>query len=75
MSTISVKLSAPLDAKLTALAARRRTSRAEVVRQVLAAYEDSQPPTFLELIGDLIGCVDGPGDLSANPKYMEGFGE
>jgi hypothetical protein len=23
---------------------------------------------------DIVGCVEGPGDLSTNPKYMEGFG-
>ena len=23
----------------------------------------------------LIGCIEGPEDLSTNPKYMEGFGE
>jgi hypothetical protein len=23
----------------------------------------------------LVGCVDGPADLSTNPAYMEGFGE
>ena len=29
----------------------------------------------LELAADLVGCVEGPGDLSTNPTYMEGFGE
>jgi hypothetical protein len=33
-----------------------------------------RPPTATELAGDLVGCVEGPGDLSTNPKYMEGFG-
>ncbi len=23
----------------------------------------------------LVGCLDGPSDLSTNPKYMEGFGK
>jgi hypothetical protein len=23
----------------------------------------------------LVGCIKGPGDLSTNPSYMEGFGE
>ncbi|UBF30512.1 DUF2281 domain-containing protein (plasmid) [Kovacikia minuta CCNUW1] len=30
--------------------------------------------SVLEAAGDLIGAVEGPGDLSTNPKYMEGFG-
>ena len=29
----------------------------------------------LELAGDVARCCEGPGDLSTNPKYMEGFGE
>ncbi|MFB3891383.1 MAG: ribbon-helix-helix protein, CopG family [Phycisphaerae bacterium] len=29
----------------------------------------------LDLAGDLVGCIDGPPDLSTNPKYMEGFGQ
>ena len=29
----------------------------------------------LELAGNLIGRVAGPGDLSTNPKYFEGFGK
>ena len=33
-----------------------------------------RPPTATELGGDLVGCVKGPGDLSANPIYMEGYG-
>ncbi len=28
----------------------------------------------LDVSRDLVGCVEGPGDLSTNPKYMEGFG-
>ena len=24
---------------------------------------------------DLVGCVEGPEDLSTNPEYMQGFGE
>ncbi len=31
--------------------------------------------SVLEAAGDLIGAVEGPGDLSTNPKYMEGFGQ
>lgn len=40
--------------------------------QFPSAYHAEQ--SFLEAAGDLIGCLDGPGDLSMNPKYFEGFG-
>jgi len=33
-----------------------------------------RPGSALELAGDLVGCVEGPGDLSTNPKYMEDYG-
>ena len=32
------------------------------------------PGSALELAGDLVGCVEGPGDLTTNPKYMEDYG-
>lgn len=31
--------------------------------------------SFLEAAHEFIGCVEGPGDLSTNPAYMEGYGE
>lgn len=32
-------------------------------------------PIPFERIEHLLGSLEGPGDLSTNPKYMEGFGE
>jgi hypothetical protein len=29
----------------------------------------------LSAAGHLVGCVEGPEDLSTNPEYMQGFGE
>lgn len=84
MKTISFRLPDGLHARVEREAKRKRCSKAAVVR---AAVEQSlqpqsrsngkrgqQPKTFLEAAGDLIGCVEGPGDLSHAPKYMEGFG-
>jgi len=31
--------------------------------------------SFLDAAREFIGCVEGPGDLSTNPKYMEGYGK
>lgn len=50
---------APNATKRKKLSSLRRT-RAE------SAYERFKP---------YIGVISGPGDLSTNPKYMEGFGE
>ena len=32
------------------------------------------PGSFLDGIEDVVGCVDGPEDLSSNPRRMDGFG-
>ncbi|MGB0560293.1 MAG: hypothetical protein ACPGVO_00620 [Spirulinaceae cyanobacterium] len=32
-------------------------------------------PSAYNLTRDLAGCLNGPIDLSTNPKYFEGFGE
>ena len=38
--------------------------------------EDEQPfVSAYDLAKDVVGSLDGPEDLSTNPKYMEGFGE
>lgn len=67
--------------KIKKLAERRGTSQKaavlEAVERELAEEDlpEAQPGSFLEGIEDLVGSVEGPPDLSTNPKYMEGFGE
>lgn len=39
----------------------------------LQPFPDGQ--TLLDVMKDVCGKYEGPGDLSYNPKYMEGFGE
>ncbi|NJN49180.1 MAG: DUF2281 domain-containing protein [Alkalinema sp. RL_2_19] len=31
--------------------------------------------SFLAAADEFIGCLEGPGDLSTNPQYFEGFGQ
>lgn len=76
MNTISLKLPPELRFKLERAAKRRGQSKSEVVRAALEQYLDCERPmSALELAGDIVGCGEGPGDLSTNPKYMEGYGE
>lgn len=42
--------------------------------QMKLQQPSEQGISVLEAAGDLIGAVEGLGDLSTNPKYMEGFG-
>ena len=84
MKTISLRLPDGLHARVEKEAKRKRCSKAAIVREAVErslkarpranGKRSKRPKTFLEAAGDLIGCVEGPGDLSHNPKYMEGFG-
>lgn len=66
--------------KIDRLAARRGTSRKEAVMQLVDQAVDDEEPlvvrkgSLLDGIEHLVGSVEGPADLSTNPKYMEGFG-
>jgi Arc/MetJ-type ribon-helix-helix transcriptional regulator len=82
MKTISLKLADELLRELERAARERGQSKSEVVRVALAQFlsngqraESTRPISALELAGDLVGCAEGPGDLSTNPKYMEGYGK
>lgn len=78
MRTLSVKLPDGLDARLTAVARRRKTSKSRLVRKALEGVlrEPGQPKTgsALDLIHDLVGCVAGPADLSVNKAHLKTFG-
>ena len=77
MKTLSVKVPETLDARLAALARRRKTSRSQIVRQALTRYLSSQEPSstdsFLDLARDLVGCGSGPPDLSTAKKHLTGY--
>jgi len=65
--------------KIKRLAEREGTTAKEavlrLVEQALAEQPlDAPKGSFLEGIEELVGSVEGPADLSTNPKYMEGFG-
>jgi hypothetical protein len=78
MKTLTLKLPQELETKLAAAARRQRRTKSDVARQALEAYlnggKEAGQGAFLELAADLVGSLEGPGDLSHNPKYMDGFG-
>lgn len=78
MKTLSVKLPDALDAKLTAIAQQRGTSKSEVVREALEVLlvrkRSFRKASALALAKDLAGCVAGPGDLSVNKDYLKDYG-
>ena len=76
MKTLSLKLPPELSFKLHRAAKQRGQSKSEVVRAALEQFLNGERPmSALELAGDLVGGGEGPGDLSTNPKYMEGYGK
>jgi len=79
MKTLSVKVPDGLDAKLTAMARRRKTTKSTIVRNALehALHDNAGKPkrgSALDLARDLVGCLEGPGDLSVNKAYFKTFG-
>ena len=58
---------------------KRKVSKSVVIREALEAYlareEEADPSSFLESARDLCGSVDGPADLSTNPKHHDGYGQ
>jgi hypothetical protein len=70
---------------LAALADQTGKPWGEILREALSLFRSKTVPRdengnegrslYDALMGrGLIGCLDGPADLSTNPKYMEGFG-
>jgi len=78
MKTISLKVKDDLLRKLEGTARQRGQSKSDVVRAALEQFLNGQPAitpgSALEAAGPWVGCCEGPGDLSTNPKYMQGFG-
>jgi predicted transcriptional regulator len=75
MRTVSVKLPAKLDDVLSALARRRNSSRSALVREALEALTTGQRRSVTTMVDALVGALDGPSDLSTNPKHMTGYGK
>ena len=78
MKTITVKLPDGVDARLTAAAQQRWTTKSAIVRaaldEALARNGKAGRASALALARGLVGCVAGPGDLSTSKARLAGFG-
>ena len=79
VETLSIRISKAERTALRLAAKRGKVSQGQLVRSALRAYGVAPAvktaPNAHELVKHLIGRqTGGPGDLSTNPKYMEGFG-
>jgi len=79
MRTVSLKLPDSLDERLAAVATEEGATKSAVVREALETYlrkgKGVRPRSCLALAGDLVGCVEGPPDLSFHKKHLNGFGK
>lgn len=79
MATITCKISEKLNARLEAMARLRRVSKSAILREALEsktrASARSAAPSAYDLVKHLRGSLQGPADLSTNPRHMRGFGE
>ena len=74
MRTVSFKLSEQLDDALSELARRRKSSRSALVREALEALVKGTRRSVTAAVDELVTPVEGPADLSTNPKHMIGYG-
>lgn len=78
MKTLSLKLPDEMARVLEHRARSQGTTKSEILREALANYLARCPlpgkGSFLDLAGDLVGCLEGPGDLSHNKEYFKGYG-
>jgi hypothetical protein len=44
-------------------------------QKIVLVQSEEAPRSFLETAQAIIGMGEGPGDLSTNPDYMEGYGQ
>ncbi len=75
MKTVSFKLSEKLDRELDELARVRNSSRSALVREALEALAKGKRHSVTEAAKDLVGSIEGPSDLSTNPKHLSGYGK
>ena len=74
MKAISLKLPDELDERLLEMADRRKTTRSALLREAIEAYARKGKRSVTASARDLAGSVEGPKDLSTNPRHMTGFG-
>lgn len=75
-----MKLTPEEKGKIRSLAKRWGVSQKQVVLELIEKEVEKEPikaksGSLLDLNKDLYGVGAGPGDVSTNPKYMEGFGK
>ncbi|MEJ7758355.1 MAG: ribbon-helix-helix protein, CopG family [Gemmatimonadaceae bacterium] len=75
MRTVSFKLPERLDQALSDLARRRGSTRSALVRQALEGLAANNSSSVTAIVDNLVKPLDGPADLSTNPRHMTMYGK
>ena len=76
MKTITVKLPEALATWLSRRARSLGRPQSDLVREALQRVsEGTGGASCHDAFADVCGVIDGPKDLSTNPKHLKGFGE
>lgn len=76
MKTITVRLPETLATWLLRRARALGRPQSDLVREALQRVREGKSGvTCHDLFADVCGVIDGPKDLSTNPKHRSGFGE
>ena len=75
MITRTVKLPPALDARLRRRARAQKLTYSEVARRALQEGLRVEPGVnMLAALGEFVGSVEGPVDLSTNKAYLDDYG-
>jgi hypothetical protein len=76
MKTITVKLEESLARWLSEQAQALGRPQSELVREALErTRQGNAGANCHDVFADVCGAIEGPRDLSTNPRHMAGFGE
>jgi Ribbon-helix-helix protein, copG family len=76
VKTITVKLPEALATWLSRRARELNRPQSDLVREALQRVrEGAGGVSCHDVFGDVCGVIDGPKDLSTNPKHLASFGE
>jgi hypothetical protein len=71
---VTINLDKALNRQFLREALARKSTVGKIIKEKLLEREKAGVSLY-ERVRHLVGAVDGPSDLSTNPKYLQGFGD
>lgn len=73
-TVLTIRLDDDLLRSVDAAAARAQVSRSGLIREILRTSLQRRSASAYEALAPFAGIVDGPADLSTNPRHLKGMG-